>query len=118
VQRDPIGYKDGMNLYEYVHSNPLGHEDPTGESGCNCQPRFPPLGPCNLTTKGKVVSASCTGHCVGGLGLDVGCNCTKICDAICTVITPNIPILPISTNMFDIYFWKVALNCGDDCSYF
>jgi hypothetical protein len=55
---------------------------------------------------------------VGGLGLDVGCNCTKICDAICTVIAPNIPVLPISTNMFDIYFWKLALNCGDDCSYF
>jgi RHS repeat-associated protein len=30
LQRDPIGYSDGMNLYEYVHSNPLKYYDPFG----------------------------------------------------------------------------------------
>ena len=30
MQRDPLGYVDGMNLYEYVKSNPLGHFDPSG----------------------------------------------------------------------------------------
>lgn len=28
--RDPIGYADGINLYEYVHSNPLDWIDPFG----------------------------------------------------------------------------------------
>ena len=30
VQRDPIGYADGMNLYEYVGSEPVGHVDWNG----------------------------------------------------------------------------------------
>ena len=30
MQRDPIGYVDGMGLYEYVMSAPLVHEDPQG----------------------------------------------------------------------------------------
>ena len=29
-QRDPIGYEDGMSLYEYVRSNPTGSTDPMG----------------------------------------------------------------------------------------
>ena len=32
ISRDPIGYKDGMNVYLYVHGNPLNHIDPTGLS--------------------------------------------------------------------------------------
>ena len=30
MQRDPIGYGDSMNLYEYVRSNPLRWTDPSG----------------------------------------------------------------------------------------
>ena len=30
LQRDPMGYVDGMNLYEYVGSNPITHVDPRG----------------------------------------------------------------------------------------
>jgi len=30
VQRDPIGYADGMSLYEYVRSRPVSYVDPTG----------------------------------------------------------------------------------------
>ena len=30
ISRDPIGYEDGMNLYEYVGSSPVGHVDPSG----------------------------------------------------------------------------------------
>jgi RHS repeat-associated protein len=32
-QRDPIGYSGGINLHEYVMSDPLGNVDPSGESG-------------------------------------------------------------------------------------
>lgn len=30
LQRDPLGYIDGMGLYEYVTSNPLSYIDPSG----------------------------------------------------------------------------------------
>ena len=28
---DPIGFKDGLNLYAYVHNNPLRYVDPNGK---------------------------------------------------------------------------------------
>ncbi len=31
LQRDPEGYRDGMNLYQYVNSRPTSSGDPTGE---------------------------------------------------------------------------------------
>ena len=31
ISRDPIGYHDGMNLYEYTGSNSINSTDPTGE---------------------------------------------------------------------------------------
>lgn len=30
LQRDPVGYVDGMGLYEYMGSRPVAHVDPTG----------------------------------------------------------------------------------------
>jgi len=35
ISRDPIGYGGGINLYEYVMSQPIIKIDPTGESCCN-----------------------------------------------------------------------------------
>ncbi|MCY2929869.1 MAG: hypothetical protein NTV86_10325 [Planctomycetota bacterium] len=31
LQRDPVGYKDGMNLYQYVNSRPATTSDPSGQ---------------------------------------------------------------------------------------
>jgi RHS repeat-associated protein len=35
LQPDPIGYKDGPNIYEYVGDDPFDRSDPTGLAGCN-----------------------------------------------------------------------------------
>ena len=44
VQRDPIGYHDGMNVYEYVRSSPTSFVDPTGtviDITCKARKVFP-----------------------------------------------------------------------------
>ncbi len=33
LQPDPIGYKDGLNIYAYVRNTPLGLRDPSGTAG-------------------------------------------------------------------------------------
>jgi len=34
MQRDPVSYQDGMNLYQYVSSNPINYIDPHGLTKC------------------------------------------------------------------------------------
>jgi RHS repeat-associated protein len=33
LTRDPLGYKDGLNVYSSVHNNPINHFDPLGLEG-------------------------------------------------------------------------------------
>jgi RHS repeat-associated protein len=35
LQRDPLGYVDGTNLYAYGGDNPINHADPDGERECS-----------------------------------------------------------------------------------
>jgi len=67
MQRDVLGYVDGMSLYQYTGSNPIVRTDPTG--GCdrptNPQTQMPmvPFTPgIQVLTKGKA-----TGNCGGAM---------------------------------------------------
>ncbi len=36
MQTDPLGYKDGLNWYNYVHNDPINSRDPTGKLSIYC----------------------------------------------------------------------------------
>ncbi|WP_394129501.1 RHS repeat-associated core domain-containing protein [Shewanella maritima] len=63
LQTDPVGYEDQMNLYAYVHNDPINLTDPTGESSYNPQGMVQSLGGQKgirqaSQTAGKIASAS------------------------------------------------------------
>ena len=54
MTRDPLGYVDGANLYEYVRSNPVYGVDPQGTAVCQGVPCPTPLIGCTI------IKVSCT----------------------------------------------------------
>jgi len=40
MQRDPIGYEDGMGIYTYVQNKPIILNDPSGLKSCKCEDDF------------------------------------------------------------------------------
>lgn len=73
MRRDPIGYVDGMSLYEYVRSRPVAKRDPAGLASCatgvltSVSNRFPaactsdlPLAPCSPCATRSCCEACCT----------------------------------------------------------
>ncbi|MBI4834747.1 MAG: RHS repeat-associated core domain-containing protein, partial [Planctomycetes bacterium] len=76
-RRDPIGYDDGINIYTYVHNNPVNHRDPLGLGG------------------GNVVSG--TGDQEKPTGTDEKLNCCEGCKMEGTVL-----IEPVRTDGYKI----------------
>jgi hypothetical protein len=68
LQRDPTGYADGMSLYEYTRSMPIGVADPAGLTAA--PPAPPPLAPPAPAPTPTVPPGSpTTGGAVVGAGL-------------------------------------------------
>jgi RHS repeat-associated protein len=63
LQREPLGYVDGMNLYEYVESNPSRSTDPTG---LNLRRTAPEAykGPWKGVPTNKAVAGPCDCACI------------------------------------------------------
>jgi len=59
LQRDPSGYADGMNLYEFVRSAPLGGDDPLGLR-CICEARL-----CVTSSMRFLIDEDCVGDAAG-----------------------------------------------------
>jgi hypothetical protein len=72
LQRDPIGYRDGVNLYQYVGSRPIVARDPTGLCCALDRTRIESY----AYAPGLVLAAGChTDTEAGDLGTacDIGC---------------------------------------------
>jgi hypothetical protein len=72
MQRDPIGYVDGANMYAVYRTNSLVFLDPTGHRAlCTCAgpaPVFPPIGPaCGPRQAGQQIAV--WGARVWGVGV-------------------------------------------------
>ncbi|KAF4513861.1 UNVERIFIED_CONTAM: hypothetical protein B566_EDAN016756 [Ephemera danica] len=87
VQRDPIGYFGGINLYEYAKSSPLNLSDPTGEKTCGSGWNEPlvPDNPMGFRFSGCCESHDdCYGKCGGPTRVQCDqkfCGCMKAeCD--------------------------------------
>jgi RHS repeat-associated protein len=68
LQRDPLGYVDGMNLYEYVAGGPVRYTDPLGDSLTDwLAQRF-----LDLTGGSGYTTADCVGDCISKLKGAIG----------------------------------------------
>ncbi len=76
TRRDPLGYLDGMNLYEYARSRPLVGNDPMGLEWCGLDPPPPgycPPGQCpNLRPNGCFRCGPCGSLCGAPNSLGAG----------------------------------------------
>ncbi len=75
--RDPIGYFDGSNLYNYLFSNPLESADPYGLTGSSCN-QIPPAG--SRVTGCWQVREYCHNKC-NGASLLYNSECHTGCDS-------------------------------------
>jgi RHS repeat-associated protein len=90
ISRDPIGYRGGINLYEYVGDNPTNRMDPNGLQqkpgyGALPWPDFSPPPP----TPGK---GGANARRPGGIGYLLTCGCTSKKDRLSPipgVVTPS-----------------------------
>jgi RHS repeat-associated protein len=84
LQRDPLGYVNGMNLYEYVGSNPINRLDPLGLAwyGNWCGPGGGPAAPIDALDTCCQAHDICYGICgVAGVWGVIGPNaCARACD--------------------------------------
>jgi len=44
LQPDPLGYEDGLNLYQYAYNSPLNFRDPLGLAGTDAKSKFGNVG--------------------------------------------------------------------------
>jgi RHS repeat-associated protein len=97
TRRDPLGYVDGMGLYEYVHSQALGRTDPSGLAWLSCQhppymcpgliPNYPLINPYVITPVLIPVITPILPECTLVAGVGLVC-----CVTVGTVVTCSVII--------------------------
>lgn len=115
MQRDPLGYRDGANLYEPVRSSPILRRDPRGTSCADCRCPGARLGPwmVEVPVSGPSEASDKMVDAMKDIGMEAYEPMTGVPGALLELGGKGID----DTIGRDLYFFSVVYRCEDKIVY-
>lgn len=113
--RDPLGYVDGSNLYEYVRSNPVANSDPSGTDCPGCDGIWDPLETdCMKRCCAVHDLCYCVYGCTAGFSLDPDCEQCEVDVVECMVCCLDDDCAATAGFLYFSCCWGIGFNDPND----